>query len=270
MKEKMQADNEAPVIKAEADEITVSVKATDGDLLAGLSASDNVDGDVTNSLAVVSKSDFVTKGTLKVNYAAFDSHNNVATYTRKVTYEDYRSPRFSADEPFHFVYSTNSSAIFSQVKANDVLDGDITPNIWIIYGEVKEGGTEYPVILQVTNSAGDTSSISITAFREDKASYSLARPALTKYIVYTKAGKSLDMGKYIQGYYKNGIMHLFENEEGKENPEFERENISIDTSEVNFSEPGEYVVRYTLRYIPKNSYEWENLGTTELYLIVEE
>ena len=259
--EKMQADNEPPVIKADADEITVSVKATDEDLLEGMSAFDNVDGDVTNTLVVVSKSDFITKGTLKVNYAAFDSHNNVTTYTRKVTYEDYRSPRFRADAPFHYVYSSSSNSMFSQVKVDDLLDGDITMNIRAIYGEMDEGGTERPIVLQVTNSAGDTSAISLTVYREDQSTYSRAKPALSKYIIYTKVGSEINYSKYIIGYYKNGKQYSFDDEEVIEANEFTRDNILRNSSDVNINKSGEYVVKYTLFTTARNNRDSEELGS---------
>lgn len=270
IKERMEADNEPPVIKAETDEITVSVKATDEELLEGMTASDNVDGDITNTLVVVSKSDFITKGTLKVNYAAFDSHNNVATYTRTVTYSDYRSPRFRADAPFHYVYSSGSKSMFSQVTVDDVLDGDITMNIRAIYGETDEGGTERPIVLQATNSAGDTSAISLTIYREDQSSYSRARPALTKYIVYTKVGNELDFRKYITGYYKNGKLYSFDEENVIKADEFTRDNILQNTSDVNINKAGEYVMKYTLYTTARNNRDSEELGSVELYVIVEE
>ena len=268
--ERMHADNEPPVIKADTDEITVSVKATDEDLLEGMSASDNVDGDVTNSLVVVSKSDFITKGTLKVNYAAFDSHNNVTTYTRKVTYDDYRSPRFRASAPFHYVYSSGSSSMFSQVTVDDVLDGDITMNLRAIYGEMDEGGTERPIVLQVTNSAGDTSAISLTIYREDQSMYSRAKPALSKYIIYTKVGSEIDFSKYIIGYYKSGKLYSFDDEEVIEAGEFTKENILRNSSEVDINKPGEYVVKYTLFTTARNNRDSEELGSVELYVMIEE
>lgn len=261
VKARMEADNVPPVITADAEEITVSVNATEEDLLQGVHAEDDQDGDVTKSLVVVSQMDFITKGIRKVNYAAFDSHNNVATYTRKIVYNDYRSPRFSCDSPFHFVYSTNSASIFSGVTADDVIDGDISPNIRIIYGELDEGGTMYPVVLQVTNSAGDMAAISINAYREDRTSYAVPTPALSDYIVYSKVGEDLDLSQYIIGYYKSGTLYRFED---LEEPEYTMNDITRDASGVDFSSPGEYVVTFELHG------KDDVLGHTELYWIVEE
>ncbi len=79
--EYLTSDYTAPVIMADTDVLYVSVTAEEEDLLTGLTASDNLDGDVTNSLVVVSQSRFVAKNTRHINYAAFDENNNVGTYT---------------------------------------------------------------------------------------------------------------------------------------------------------------------------------------------
>ena len=79
------SDYTAPVIEAEQDSLNVSVNATEQDLLQGMTASDNLDGDVTDTLVVVSKSKFISPGTLRVNYAAFDQNNNVGSYSRMVS-----------------------------------------------------------------------------------------------------------------------------------------------------------------------------------------
>ena len=57
-REFLTADNVAPVIKAPSDSFEASVSATDADLMNGMTATDNKDGDVTSSMVVVSKSNF--------------------------------------------------------------------------------------------------------------------------------------------------------------------------------------------------------------------
>lgn len=261
-REKLNEDLVAPVIASESDEIYVSVNATDAELMQGLTASDDQDGDVTESLVVVSQMDFITKGTRKVNYAAFDSHNNVGTYNRKIVYTDYRSPRFSSSRPFHFVYSDDdsSASVFSQVMADDVLDGDLTASIRIVYGSASESGTVYPVVMSVTNSAGDTASISVNAYREDTTSFAIPTPALSDYIVYTTAGYPIDAWSYVIGYYRNGTRTLFY-DDGR----YFLEDVTIDDSGVDYNTPGEYVITY---HLWGSELEGE-LGQTELYVIVE-
>lgn len=257
-RERLTSDNIPPVITADSDEIYASVSVTDEELLAGLHAEDNKDGDVTDSMVVVSRLDFIQKGTLKVNYAAFDSNNNVATYTRKVTYTDYRSPRFTAYQPLRFSETEDSSTALSTVKAEDVLDGDLTADIRITYGEGE--GIRYPVVLEVTNSAGDSAIVSVNVYLEDRASLAIPSVALDQYIIYTGVGQYVDPAAHVVGTYQNGIVYPF-----SETSKYSMDYISWDESGIDYNTPGEYVLRYSL---------WNEFGEvlnqTELYIIVEE
>ena len=256
-REKLTSDNEPPVITADSDEIYVSVSVTDEELLEGMHAQDNKDGDVTDSMVVVSRLDFIQKGTLKVNYAAFDKSNNVSTYTRVVNYTDYRSPRFSALKPFRFSETEESSTALSTVRVDDVLDGDLTADIRITYGENE--GIKYPVVLEVTNSAGDSAIVSVNVYLEDRMSLSIPSVALSEYIVYTYPGGWLDPASYVTGTYQNSIVYPF-----TETSTYNMDYVTWDDSGVDYNTPGEYIIKYTL---------WNELGEalneTELYVIVE-
>lgn len=256
--EKIASDNVPPVITADSDEVFVSVDVTDEELLAGMHAEDNRDGDVTDSMVVVSRLDFIQKGTLKVNYAAFDSSNNVATYTRKVTYTDYISPRFSAYKPFRFADTEDSSTALSSVKANDVLDGDLTADIRITYGDNE--GIKYPVVLEVTNSAGDSAIVSVNVYLEDRSSLAVPSVALDQYIIYTGRGGWVDPQAHVIGTYQNTTVYPF-----SDSSRYSIDNVTWDDSGVDYNTPGEYIIKYTL---------WNDIGEevnqTELYVIVEE
>ena len=251
-------DSVPPVITADSDEIFVSVSVTDEELMQGMKAEDARDGDVTDSMVVVSKLDFIKKGTLKVNYAAFDSSNNVATYTRVINYTDYRSPHFSATKPFRFAETEESSTALSTVKADDVLDGDLTADIRITYGDNE--GTKYPVVMEVTNSAGDSAIVSVNVYLEDRMALSIPSVALDQYIIYTNVGVPIDPASHVIGTYQNSSTVPF----GERNS-YSMENVSWNTSGVDYYTPGEYAITYSLF----NTYG-EILNTTELYLIVEE
>ena len=45
VRDRLSADSSAPVIRADTDTVSVSVTATEEDLLAGMTATDNLDGD---------------------------------------------------------------------------------------------------------------------------------------------------------------------------------------------------------------------------------
>lgn len=256
-RERITNDTVPPVITADSDEIFVSVNVTDEELMQGMRAEDNRDGDVTSSMVVVSRLDFIKKGTLKVNYAAFDSSNNVATYTRIINYTDYRSPRFSATQPFRFAETEESSTALSSVRADDVLDGDMTADIRITYGNNE--GIKYPVVLEVTNSAGDSGIVSVNVYLEDRLSLSVPSVALRQYILYTKVGEVIDPSSYIYGIYQNSTSIPF----GNRNP-YTMDNITWNSTNVDYYTPGEYVITYSLL----NDYG-ETLNTTEMYVIVE-
>lgn len=257
VKKMISQDSEPPVITADSDEITLSVEADDKEFLAGMQASDNKDGDVTDSLVVVAKLDFIQKGTFKVNYAAFDSANNVATYTRRATYTDYRSPHFIAESPLRYDIS-RSASVLNNVQVDDVLDGDITVNMRVSYDDFD--GSRTPVILQVTNSAGDTAVLSVNVYLEDRLSATAPSPALDQYILYTPKGERIDLGAHVIGVYQDWRVREF-----GDYLSYSMDNISYDDSAVDYDTPGEYTVIYSLY-----GEEGELLGTTELYVVVEE
>ena len=253
-------DNIAPVIASDADELYVSVKATREELLAGLTASDNKDGDVTDSIVMVSSSYFISGTTVKMTYAAFDSHNNVGTYTRKITYTDYKSPRFSLSSPLIFTSRSNPDYL-ANVTAKDVLDGDLSSKITLIAQDSTYADSDtrtIPMVFQVTNSVGDTAEVHVNADQVTQETYNKPAPALKKYIVYTTVGKNLDYRSYITGFRAGAAVYGF-------NEVYRSENITVDTSRVDLYTPGSYNVTYMLM-----NDSGEIVGSTYLYVVVLE
>ena len=70
-------DGKGPEITMDNSEISASIHAEESELLAGVTAYDKKDGDVTSSLAVEHISNFVEKGRRKISIVAFDSDNHV-------------------------------------------------------------------------------------------------------------------------------------------------------------------------------------------------
>lgn len=89
----------APEIAFAADVLEVPTGADDAALLAGVTATDAEDGDVTASLLVEGVSGRNADGTVQVTYAAFDSDRHVTKATRAVRYTDYKPPRFALSQP---------------------------------------------------------------------------------------------------------------------------------------------------------------------------
>ncbi|MGN1343942.1 MAG: hypothetical protein ACI4U3_05140, partial [Traorella sp.] len=80
----------SPTIQINQDLIEVSVKASDKQLLQGLSASDPEDGDLTNQIKIESISDLDENMQRSVTYLVFDSDDNMTKATRKIQYSDYQ------------------------------------------------------------------------------------------------------------------------------------------------------------------------------------
>ncbi len=267
VREAMTSDYVAPVIHAEYDAIQSSVAVTDKDLLTGMNATDNIDGDVTDSLVVVSKSKFITRGTRRINYAAFDKNNNVGVYERMLTYTDYSVPRFALSQPLRFLDGNSNVDYLKYVTANDCLDGNITTQIMITFGEVQMIGDTTKsrnLNLQVTNSAGDTATLQLEALTQDYNTFYQQAPALSEYLVYTSVGQPLAHSSYVSGVWSGGNVRAFSETNFDPNTD-----VSINADAVNYNVPGVYPVQYQLSRILKDGSR-EYLGVNTLYVVVED
>lgn len=262
IRRRMSVDYDAPSITAEDDVIMVSIAATDEDLLSGMKAYDKIDGDVTNTLFVVSKSKFVAKNTQQIRYAAFDSNKNVGTFTREVVYIDYVSPRFHLYAPLRYASGTTGIDYLEHFSAEDCLDGNITNQMKITFGKVTAAGisaTTQQLNIQVTNSGGDSSVLELTASMEDYLLFSQLAPALREYIAYVPKGGVIDLESYLVGVWSAGSNRSFAD------AKLSADNVFINKNGLNCSVPGRYDVIYQLR-----NNLGEDLGTATLIVIVEE
>lgn len=244
IRNKAETDAVPPVISCASDTLEASINADEAALLEDMTAEDNRDGDVTDSLVVVSKSKFMETGKRRVNYAAFDSYGNVATYSRVLTYTDYVSPRFSLSEPLRFNANTWSYSLLDMIRAEDCIDGNISGLIkykfdgdGLYYGEPSKTG----VTFQVTNSAGDTALLPVHVEVLSEEEYAKPYPVLTKYLVYTELYQRLNPRDYLDGrWLASG-------------------NVNIE-DQVDYTTPGVYEIVYTLT----------GQGSVTLYVVVEE
>lgn len=150
------SDRVSPVITSNNEWLKLSVKDDPSELMKGLTAQDNKDGDLTDEIMIGNKSKFISPGVCEVTYLVFDSSNNVGRYERKAEYTDYRSPEISVEEPL--VFEVGSTIfILERLKVTDSIEGDISDRLKIMSSDVdntEEG--EYTVGVEVTNSFGDT------------------------------------------------------------------------------------------------------------------
>ena len=179
-----------PVLESDTEELVLSVSDGRDALLQGLSAHDATDGDLTEEIMVSSISHFLEPGVVKVRYVVFDRQNHSATLERRVRYKDYTPPRFSLEEAP--VYRVGESfSLLDQIRAEDVLDGDISGKVRLVSSAVSifSSGT-YPVTLEVSNSCGEKSQVTLFVTYQREADE--VKVDLHEYVCYVKKGEKFD------------------------------------------------------------------------------
>ena len=188
-------DKHAPKITNAVEQLQISVQDPPEALLQGLTAEDTTDGDLTDQIMVASISHFIEPGLVNVKYVVFDSYNNSATLTRRVQYTDYESPVFTLDKaPVYTVGSTFD--LLDHIQVNDCLDGDISGRVRVISNMVNNFSVgNYPVVLEVSNSCGDTAQATIWVTYQSKEE--AVQIALHQYIANVQVGQTLDPYSFI-------------------------------------------------------------------------
>lgn len=184
-----------PVISNTEELLQIRVDDAPEEIFRGLTAQDATDGDLTGGIMVASVSHFIEPGTVRVKYVVFDSHNNSATLTRKVCYTDYEAPRFYLEKSP--VYTVGQSFdLLEHIRVEDCLDGDISNRIRVISNMVNNyTAGNYPVVLEVSNSCGDTAQITIWVSYLSKET--TATVALGQYIVYHQQGETFEPMQWV-------------------------------------------------------------------------
>ena len=224
-----QQDPNVPVITAETDAIEVPVEYTQEDLLQGMQAYDEEDGDLTSEIMIGEFTPFFAAGKCNLNYIVFDSANQPGVYRREITFVGYESPRFTLSRPLVFRAGESETA-YDLIGAQDMLDGDISDMVRLIEENVSYiAAGEGTIEVEVSNSLGDSAQLSlpvhITAV--DQSLLNLSTP-----VVYVKTGDSFNPDTYKEGITDADGESLSPSE------------ITAQ-SDVNMQEPGVYEVHYT-------------------------
>ena len=225
-------DIQPPVFRVDKEEISVSVKAGKEELLRGLHAYDNLDGDITSRILIKSNSELIDAGTVRYTYIVFDNASNYATCERTVHYTDYIPPRFSLSKPL--VFNVGDSITFlDRVSAYDVIDGNITGRISLTESTVVSTiPGNYRAELTVANRLGDSSTLPVTVSVVNRTA-SVPEIQLKEYLVYRKAGESL----FLYGNILSVSDPLAEEAPAKINVRINDGGLDLDT-------PGVYEVYY--------------------------
>ena len=242
---KIMADTTIPTMTSEVETLEIPCTYTDKEILSGLHAQDERDGDLTDNIMLSKLSRFKKKGKCEATYVVFDSANHSTTLKRDIVFTDYHSPKFTLEAPLSFVaHSTEMNQL--KVGAMDMLDGDISSLVGI-----KEDNINYAVVgdywvqVEVMNSFGDTSEMKLPVhvISPEEAQIPVQ---LNQYLVYLKKGESF----YSKDYIKS-VNHTDD-----------IDSVKID-SNVDMDVPGCYEVKYTA--VGENG----NMGVSWLTVVVE-
>lgn len=224
--------NVPPVLNSDRDVLEITVDADPSALLAGLTASDQQDGDLTGRIQIAGISKLINDNTAKVTYIVFDSDQNMATLVRPVRYTDYTHPRFYLTQPLIY-YRNESMIIVDRLGAHDVLDGDISQSVRVSMLNATDTPEIYQITCQVTNSMGDTVYLDLPVIQIEGVAI---RPEviLKEYLVYLEAGTAFNARSYVSAV---------STPEGSGSA-----GDVIITGDVNTATPGVYTVRYDYPY----------------------
>ncbi|MGE7182485.1 immunoglobulin-like domain-containing protein [Peribacillus sp. NPDC006672] len=150
---KITVDGTKPVISG-AKSKTIAYKSTFNPK-SGVSAKDNLDGNLTSKIKVTGTVDTKKKGTYTLKYTVTDQSKNAATVTRKITL-DGTKPVISGAKSKTIAYKSTFNPK-SGVSAKDNLDGNLTSKIKVTGTvDTKKKGTytlTYTVTDKSTNKA---------------------------------------------------------------------------------------------------------------------
>ncbi|WP_239257047.1 immunoglobulin-like domain-containing protein [Listeria ilorinensis] len=217
------ADNK-PEIKGEKEtSITVGESF---DALAGMSAGDAEDGDLTSKIQVSGKVDNQTVGDYTLTYTVTDSDNNTDTFTRVVHVLNKNVPVITGDD-----LTLNVGDSFDPMvgmKANDKEDGDLTNKLQVTDNPVdtSKAGV-YTVKYQVTDSEKNT-----TTFERKVTVNSNEKPTIT--------GDKETTIKIGQDFDPMSSMKASDKEDGDLTDKIQVKG-QVDTQKV-----GDYVLTYTV------------------------
>ncbi|MBC2244454.1 DUF5011 domain-containing protein [Listeria booriae] len=216
--------NDAPVITASDKTLK---KGGSFDPMAGVSASDTEDGNVTDKVTVTANDvDTSAVGTYHVTYSVTDSDGNTTTKTITVTVTSNDAPVIVASD--QTIKKGKAFDVMVGVSASDLEDGDVTGGITVTANDVDTNtvGT-YHVTYSVTDSDGNTTTKTITVTITSNDA-----PTFTTSDVYLKVGDKFN--PYV------GIT-ASDTEDGDLT-----DRIDIESNNVDMTQAGTYALEYSV------------------------
>lgn len=263
MLDQIRTDTTPPAISISQEALEASVYDDKSALLAGVTAQDDRDGDVTDSLVVESIRLVGEDGLVSVGYAAFDAAGNVAKATRQVRYTDYQGPVFSLSAPLVFIHNSGFD-VLDVISASDALDGDITHRIRAASVDDTTISTlgSHEVKFRVSNSLSDTASLVLPVEVHASDVYN-ASLTLTSYLDYVQVGADFNARRYLDKLTLGAEVISLTNGIPA--------NITVKTTgDADTQTPGVYCIDYTVTYSAGNPGSTRTYtGFSRLIVIVE-
>ena len=240
--ENINRDSDPPKISFDEEELSVDLSVGEEELLADVTATDDKDGDVSDTVVIADVSGFMEDGSRVITYAVADESGNVGKKERVLRYTDYLPPQFEMSAPLRFPVGTKVN-VLENVTAYSDLDGDLTKKIKYTFQDRfdlnKEG--QYAVELSVTDSSGTITYLPVTLEMYDKFQNPI-NVELNDYLVYLNVGDEFDTDDYYVGADQDGKLTVY--------------------SMVDTSQAGVYEVEY---YVANS----EAQGSTRQVVVVE-
>lgn len=240
--EQSREDPTRPTITSDVEVLELPCAYSQEQMLSGLHAYDERDGDLTSEILVGEISRFQQEGTCEVTYVVFDSSNQPATLTRQVVFTDYRSPQFTLTQPLVFVQGRGSSAS-SYVGATDMLDGDISSSVRMTDSNISYSvAGDYEMNVEVTNSFGDLAEATLPVHIVEQYQQSLTIE-LTQNLVYLSVGETFQPYNYVSSVTTSNGSQI------------DTDNVTA-VSNVDTSTPGCYEVQYNVSSSGSQGITW--------------
>jgi hypothetical protein len=129
----------------------------------GFVATDDVDGVLTAKVVTTGSVNPFIPGIQRITYSVVDSSGNLASVTRQVNVLDASNPSFTGEHLLAFTTPPSTTDIYRGLSAEDPELGSLSHRIHLVSGNVNWGSAgSYPLIFEVSDTAGNTSSFTRT------------------------------------------------------------------------------------------------------------
>ena len=226
------------------------------DFKDGITANDNIDGDLTSSIVVdSSKVNPNVFGSYPITYSVSDAAGNktsvVVNYIVTSGIVDTIAPVITGHKDLNCLVGAIVPGLMAGVKATDNVDGDLTSSIVIDTSKVNTNiAGVYPIMYSVTDSAGNSTTVTASLFVKNPEK-NVSAPIIAGYKVIQYYIGDLEPD-YLDGVFATDDV------DGDLTS-----SIVVDSSNVNLTVPGFYVVVYSVEDSAGNI----DMATTSVWVI---